>query len=239
MDFEKFDKIPRYFRGSILTEKLDGTNAQITIATYTKEYLTDVGRGILAGAMYFQVDATPELETAIWAGSRNRWLSLANKNGDNHGFARWVFENATELIAGLGPGRHYGEWYGNGIGRNYGLDHKRLALFNTTRWDLNTWTEFVYNPWVKENEDMELRGKKHPKRMPTFQAPPKCCTVVPILTTGIFDSDLVSYTMTDLRRHGSRAVPGYMKPEGVVVYHTQSQHLFKATFDFDEGKWNV
>jgi len=34
----------------------------------------------------------------------------------------------------LGQGRHFGEWWGQGIQRNYGLKEKRFSLFNTTRW---------------------------------------------------------------------------------------------------------
>ena len=55
------------------------------------------------------------------------------KGTDNFGFARWADENRYELLK-LGPGRHYGEWYGVGIQRGYGLDEKRFALFNTARW---------------------------------------------------------------------------------------------------------
>ena len=34
----------------------------------------------------------------------------------------------------LGVGSHYGEWWGQGIQRNYGIDEKRFWLFNTARW---------------------------------------------------------------------------------------------------------
>lgn len=68
---------------------------------------------------------------AIVAGSRNRWLT---PESDNFGFAAWVAKNAEDLRA-LGTGRHYGEWYGLGIQRGYGLDHKRFALFNVGRWE--------------------------------------------------------------------------------------------------------
>lgn len=64
----------------------------------------------------------------VRAGSRNRWLYIDH---DNHGFCAWVSANYSEL-AKLGPGHHYGEWYGNGIQRGYGLTEKRFALFNPT-----------------------------------------------------------------------------------------------------------
>lgn len=66
----------------------------------------------------------------IRAGSRNRWLT---KDADNFGFAAWVEAHRSDLLR-LGPGRHYGEWWGSGIQRRYGLDHKRFSLFNVSRW---------------------------------------------------------------------------------------------------------
>jgi len=66
----------------------------------------------------------------IHAQSRKR---IITPESDNFGFAAWVQEYAEEL-ATLGEGYHYGEWYGSGIQRGYGLDHKRFALFNADRW---------------------------------------------------------------------------------------------------------
>jgi hypothetical protein len=75
-----------------------------------------------------QICITEEGEFLI--GSRSRWITLET---DNHGFARWANENKTELLK-LGVGRHYGEWWGQGIQRTYGLKEKRFSLFNTFRW---------------------------------------------------------------------------------------------------------
>lgn len=62
----------------------------------------------------------------VHAQSRKRRITPEQ---DNFGFARWVAEHAEEL-RGLGPGRFFGEWWGLGIQRGYGLDHKRFAPFN-------------------------------------------------------------------------------------------------------------
>ena len=59
----------------------------------------------------------------IAAQSRTR---IITPEKDNHGFARWVYANKEALIAVLGDGRHYGEWWGNGIQRGYGLKEKRF-----------------------------------------------------------------------------------------------------------------
>lgn len=100
--FEPFPKIARLFRNCVITEKLDGTNAQVIV--------TEDGQ--------------------VAAGSRNR---LIFPGADNFGFAKWVEENKEELRK-LGPGRHFGEWWGQGIQRGYGLTEKRFSLFNVARW---------------------------------------------------------------------------------------------------------
>lgn len=63
-------------------------------------------------------------------GSRSRWIT---PDDDNYGFARWAYEHRDELMQ-LGPGRHFGEWWGLGIQRNYSQTRKRFSLFNTERW---------------------------------------------------------------------------------------------------------
>ena len=92
----------RLSRECIITEKLDGTNAQICI--------TEAGDFLV--------------------GSRTRWIT---PEYDNFGFARWAHENRDDLMT-LGVGKHFGEWWGMGIQRNYGLTERRFSLFNVTRW---------------------------------------------------------------------------------------------------------
>lgn len=170
--FEKFPKISRLKRDCIITEKIDGTNAQILIG--------------IGG-------------TSILTGSRNRWVTPQN---DNYGFARWVEENKEELLL-LGPGRHFGEWWGAGIQRRYGLEEKRFSLFNTSR---------------------------HKKYLPS------CVSLVPELYRGPFSDGVVDMCLSRLRNEGSVAAPGFMKPEGVVVFLPAGNHLFKVTLDGDGHK---
>ncbi len=170
-EFKEFDKIPRLSRAMVVTEKLDGTNAQVYIGE-DGEFLT---------------------------GSRTRWITPTD---DNYGFSRWAHENKEELMK-LGPGSHFGEWWGNGIQRKYGMDRKVFSLFNTARWS-----------------DDAVR--------------PKCCSVVPVLYQGVFDSALVDIQIQRLRLSGSVAAPGFMPPEGVVVWHEAARMLFKKTLDKDD-----
>ena len=187
--FQPFPKLARLSRECVITEKLDGTNAQIYI----------VEPETLEGEAYEAVMDNAPLTVAngfyIYAGSRTR-LIRPEKQRDNFGFAGWVQSNAEEL-AQLGPGRHFGEWYGQGIQRTYGLNERRFALFHT-------------------------HGIKHK---------PDIVSVVPTVYTGMFSDYAVNSAMQTLADHGSIAVPGFMNPEGVVVFHTASSTLYKKTFD--------
>jgi hypothetical protein len=127
-EFTGFNKIPRLNRDMVITEKIDGTNAQIWIVDLaTSQIMIDVEEAVYVAGL-------PE-GLAVFAGSRSRWLQ-PGKNTDNHGFAAWVSDNIEELLK-LGVGRHFGEWWGQGINRGYGLDHRRFSLFNVKRWTGN------------------------------------------------------------------------------------------------------
>ena len=116
MEFKPFEKIPRWSRGIVVTEKIDGTNAVVAICALPDDEVMPTETPLVA----------VRGKLLIYAGSRSRWVTPAS---DNFGFAAWVQENADEL-AKLGEGYHYGEWWGAGIQRRYGLDTKRLSLFN-------------------------------------------------------------------------------------------------------------
>ncbi len=148
-------------------------------------------------------------------GSRSQWITSEN---DNHGFARWAYEHKEELLQ-LGIGHHFGEWWGSGIQRGYGLlnGEKRFSLFNVGR-------------WVKKTSDS----------IPPLQEKqnycPNCCYVVPVLYRGIFDIFLIEGLLTTMKEKGSLVVPGFMRPEGVVIYHTAARIMFKKTIEKD-NEW--
>lgn len=196
MEFEKFEKIGRYSRKVIVTEKIDGTNSCIFIGE-NGEFLV---------------------------GSRKRWITPEQ---DNFGFAKWAYENKDELMK-LGPGRHFGEWWGSGVLRGYGLSkgEKRFSLFNVTRWCL-----FGDEPkMISINEAGEERKQ---------QTLPKCVGLVPILWEGLFDDLNVKQVMDDLLKNGSSVSPGFMRPEGIIIFHAFNSALFKKTFEKDEGKFKT
>lgn len=63
---------------------------------------------------------------------------------------------------------------------------------------------------------------------------PACCHVVPVLYRGRFDTHEIDCAITALRIAGSAAAPGFMQPEGVVVFHEAAGQLFKKTCAHDE-----
>ncbi len=73
----------------------------------------------------------------MFAQNRTRILSEWE---DNFDFCKWVNGNRDELMK-LGPGYHYGEWWGYKIQRHYDLKERRFSLFNT--WHLDV-PECVY-----------------------------------------------------------------------------------------------
>jgi hypothetical protein len=55
-----------------------------------------------------------------------------------------------------------------------------------------------------------------------------------VLYQGLFDTAVVDERIEWLKTNGSLAAPGFMKPEGVVVYHVQGNLSFKVTCEKDE-----
>jgi hypothetical protein len=149
----------------------------------------------------------------VYAQSRTR---IITPEDDNFGFAAWVARNAEGLLLELGPGLHFGEWWGRGIQRNYGLNHKRFSLFNVTRFGPQLHRpDLGYHGFVFEDDSV--------------------LDIVPVLYEGPFHGDHALDALDKLRIGGSVAARGFMKPEGIVVYHTAARTMFKVTLEGDEA----
>lgn len=209
MDFEAFPKIPRLNRDIVITEKIDGTNAAILIE--------EVGGNSASweGTTEFAAGGIVARSTGVYriqAQSRKR-LIQPGKGTDNYGFAGWVRSNAAELVELLGPGRHFGEWWGAGINRGYGFTSQRnFSLFR---------------PGV-------LSG-------PVRLSPPDGMTedatidTVPVLYQGPFATGAINVVLHNLGQYGSVAAPGFTRPEGIIVWHEAARQLFKVTRENDEA----
>lgn len=184
--FVPWGKTPRLFRDVVVTEKIDGTNGAVIVTENGGVFAQSRNRLVFPnGPLGDTIAAEVGLEST----------------GDNAGFASWVYDHADEL-RDLGPGHHFGEWYGAKIGRTYGLGHKRFALFNTGRWAARR---------------------------------PACCDVVPVLYHGPFSTRAIENVTLTLAVAGSALVPGFGRPEGVIVYHAASRQVFKVLIENDRG----
>lgn len=180
IEFKAWPKISRLVNERMtITEKIDGTNACVIFLPND--------------------DAPFGFEYACQ--SRNK---LITPESDNAGFAKWAYAHVDELYADLGFGYHYGEWWGSGIQRGYGMEkgQKFFSLFNAPRW----------------TEKLEKDG---PFVTPNLR-------VVPLLYTGPY-SDICYKVEEELREHGSVAAPGYMNPEGIVLYLREANASYKIT----------
>lgn len=201
IEFQAWPKTPRLFRDIVITEKIDGTNAAVVIeelGTGDFEPIPDVvvSQPRVNGVRY-----------AVGAQSRKRLLTLEQ---DNFGFAGWVHDNATALVKFLGPGRHFGEWWGHGIQRGYGLakGERGFSLFNVAlHRDIGSRSDYLLHS-------------------------------VPVLYEGEFTQYAIEGALDDLRLNGSLAATvdgrGYGNPEGIIMYHSASNSTFKVLLDRDD-----
>jgi hypothetical protein len=213
VEFTPWPKIARFNREIIITEKINGTNAAVQIVPLNQVDHIEHQDGEI---QFFNddkhvalVDDGEHMPHVVYAQSRTRFITPGN---DNFGFAKWVADNAKALVETLGEGTHFGEWWGSGIQNSYGLPkgERRFSLFNTTRWGL----------------DLHWQYDKSP--VPGLR-------IVPVLYRGLLDQSEVDEALYQLEEDGSFASPGFEDPEGVVIFHTASNTLYKVTLKGDEA----
>lgn len=177
IEFKPWPKIARLANEQMtITEKIDGTNACV---------------------IFLPADNEWGYEHA--SQSRNK---IITPESDNAGFAKWVWRNVDELFADLGFGYHYGEFWGSGIQRGYGMERgeKFFSLFNAPRW----------TPAASSFKTENLR-------------------VVPMLYQGGFESTKIQDFADVLYDSGSFAAPGYESPEGIVIHLREAGCTYKIT----------
>ena len=232
-DFTYYPKTPRLSSGYIITEKLDGSQGAVVIERHLFDEDRDSGPCDIGGHQLRLAVITGEVsdityepiyEYRFYAQSRNRFITPIN---DNFGFAAWVKENAEDLVETLGAGCHVGEWWGHGIQRGYGLPRgeRHFSLFNVTR----------HNP-LGSMADLEAHFAAPPAgREPLFPDLPELSTV-PVITAADNDrslramSHMVDRALARLSLAGSLAAE-FARPEGIVLFHSRSNQVFKAFCD--------
>jgi hypothetical protein len=182
-EFETFPKIQRYEKGACsITEKLDGTNA----------------------CLVFDEDG------GMTCQSRNRIITPGAQN-DNAGFAGWAAANREELFYFFGEGRHYGEWWGVGIQRGYGLVERRFSPFNVDRFNASV----IPFAWPNNVTPVPVLGR---------------CMLPDLNAT-------IDTAMESLATEGSQAAPGWYDTEGAMVYCHMFGYL-KVPFE-GAHKWEL
>lgn len=135
-----------------------------------------------------------------------------------------------------------------------------MRVGSRTRWITPSNDNYGFANWVKNNSDclFELGEGLHfgewwgsgiqigynlpkgEKRFSLFNTHrwsenrPACCHVVPVLYQGPFDTTTIDAVLAELVHGGSRASLGFMKPEGIIVWHTAANIGFKKTIFKDE-----
>ena len=222
--FKSWGSTPRFHKGLHITEKIDGTNAGVSVQGFSKGIYHEFSGDVPGDA---KVVYGTDCDYLVRAQSRKRIITPDN---DNFGFAKWVWENADGLANLLGYGYHYGEWYGEGIQKNpLAVQGRRWALFNTWHWGR------------KENLD----------RLVDADIPG--LTLVPVLhdeqRDGPADYKTIPNLLVDLE-WGSKA-DGYMTlpnahkmdfhvegPEGIIVWQRETQQRYKILLrEDDKHKW--
>lgn len=217
IEFRPYGKTPRYFREIQITEKIDGTNAAVIVIPLDEfdRVLTEEGELVTLmdsdkrHSIAIVHSAADNRSYVVAAQSRKR-LITPGKATDNFGFAGFVERNAQALVDALGPGTHYGEWWGSGIQRGYGLQNgeKRFSLFNTQHYF---------------SLDDDARTRLYDIGV----------EVVPVLYTGPHSTNAIRGALAALEANGSRAAR-FDRPEGVVVRHSASGQVYKALLEHDE-----
>lgn len=136
--------------------------------------------------------------------SRKRFIK-PGKDTDNAGFAGYAFSWYDKFIETLGYGKHYGEWWGYGIQRGYDMKNKRFSLFSPWRYDT-----------------VDLSKVDHLDVVPTLYQGN---------SAGYLTTDIILAT---LEKEGSKAAPGFMRPEGIIIQAQLTGAKYKA-FTWDDG----
>ena len=195
---------------------------------WPKTYRLFTGKGIVVTEKIDGTNACVVFDEngEMFAQSRNRIITPESDNAD---FAAWAHENREELFSVLGPGRHYGEWWGQKIGRTYGADRKIFSLFNVRKF----------------YQGSDLDPLDSPSTRAFLSSLDPVLTAVPVLYEGPFSEEEIRLAAGRLRRDGSVAAllslgKEDVPAEGVCIFFPDTGVVMKHVFDFDDKpKWRA
>ena len=187
-----YPKYPKTHRleniNCIISEKVDGTN------------------GLIHGIYDSKTESFK-----VKFGSRTRYLNPEVKDGDNFGFASFylpykklfkkLFNSLREEHSDLCDIKIYGEWFGKGIQRGYGLENKYFMPFNK-----------YYAAFLQQGS------------IPNIIEPYIFCECKYNIQESLD-------AMSLLRANGSYLIPGYDNPEGIIINFRDLDIRFKETIN--------
>lgn len=261
IEFQEWPKIGRLNRDIVITEKLDGTNAAIGIKLtgYTSDSIGNTIPNYIVYAQSRNRIITPhddnygfaawvEKNSALlaehlgeglhfgewWGVSIARNYGLSERRFSLFNTAKWndtdagVAALAALRILGVSiysvPVLYTGPWTGL-LGYKDAATGEWLDLSKQENWpevltqtpvDRVRFNAFIEG-WVEQGSGDEL-NEEFKKLFPMNPRPR-------------FAPNFIAEW---LKREGSQAVPGFMNPEGVVVFHKATGTCFKVTLEGDE-----
>lgn len=218
--FKSWGSTPRFHKGLHITEKINGTNAGVSVQGFSK------GEGKFDPVNGRFVEGET-MDYVVRAQSRKR---LITPDSDNFGFAAWVWENAEGLANLLGFGYHYGEWYGEGIQKNpLAVQGRRWALFNTWHWGSKPNLERLQAANIP---GLTLVPVLHDEQR---DGPADYKTIPNLLVDLEWGSKADGYMTLPNAHKMDFHVEG---PEGIIVWQRETQQRYKILLrEDDKHKW--
>jgi len=221
MEFQAFPKIESFRKVEmVITQKIHGTNAAIQILR-TKKCVGEVP-GYLSAEMAFKA-----LESVMPEGVESVTLEPYSVS-HNLVMAEYVEVRAQSRTRFIYPGD-------DNFGFAAWVEANKAELIEKLGSGIH------YGEWagpginsgegLKEKMFVLFDHWKFPAERPL----PTGTAVVPVLYKGPFDLAKIEEVMADLKENGSKLVPGFLRPEGVVV-QTMGTRL-KKVFDPEDTKW--
>lgn len=221
--FKSWGSTPRFHKGLHITEKINGTNAGVSVQGFAK------GLRFLMESEDAKFVEGVDCDYLVRAQSRKRIITPGN---DNFGFAAWVWENAGALANLLGYGYHYGEWYGEGIQKNpLAVQGRKWALFNTWHWGR------------PENlEKLKAAGIPGLTTVPVLHDEQRDGPADYMTIPGIMESQ----SLYGSKAEGAALISEgfdweddrYAEPEGIIVWQRETAQRYKILLrEDDKHKW--
>lgn len=213
MEFRAWPKTARLYRDIVITEKIDGTNAGIHIVPWDYP------------ATPIATDPQVLNHVAVLDGIREGEDGLE----DNEDYTWYLVgaQSRSRMLEADGPDNHgFAEWVADNaftlvedlgpglhMGEWWGKGIQRGYGMNRKVFSLFNTAKWAFTDFITPD-----------------------LYVVPILYQGVFAPVEIHWQSAMLRDGGSQAAPGFMKPEGICIYHTALRKVLKYTLDDDGHK---